>query len=138
MNTYSKSKWIKSLLVLSTLALVGMGSAKAYYGAFVSSTGYGSFGIYGLSWNWLTPGSAVNSAVAGARNSNGGYLNGYRYNWWANRGYEAGARGFNWNRTYVSFGWARGWSTRTSAVNFAYNQLGWNTNGLSYRSAYNY
>lgn len=140
MKSLDFKKWKKSLLALSAVALfsfVGTESAHARYGAFVSSTGAGSFGAYGLSWNWRTPRAAVNSAVSSARYYNGGYLNGYRFKWWGHRGFEAGARGFNWDGSYVSFGWARGWRTRRGAVNYAVGRLGWNTYDLGYVSGFN-
>lgn len=133
--TLSRSK--KLILAATALVLVAAGSAQARYGAFAYSTGSGSFGAWGLSWNWRTAGAAVNSAVATARYNNGGYLDGYRYAWWGHRGYEAGARGFNWDGSYVSVGWARGWRTRPAAINYAVSRLGYNTYSLGYTSGYN-
>ncbi len=127
----------RKLIVVLAAIVVLAGTAHARYGAFAFSTGNGSFGAYGLSWNWQTAGSAINSAVSTARYNNGGWLNGYRYAWWSHRGYEAGARGYNWDGSNVSFGWARGWRTRSSAINYAVNQLGYNTYSLGYVSGYN-
>jgi len=131
------SRPLKFLVVLSAISLFSVSGLLANYGAFVSSTGSGSFGAYGLSWNWRTANGAINSAVSSARYNNGGYLNGYRYNYWANRGFEAGARGFNYNTSYVSFGFAKGWNTRNSAINYAVSFLGYNTYSLGYVSGYN-
>ncbi len=128
----------KFLSVVAAVGLLTTGGLFANYGAFASSTGSGSFGIYGLSWNWRTVNGAVNAAVNSAYYANGGYLNGYRYVWWGHRGWEAGARGFNYYGNYVNFGWARGWRTRGSAINYAVGRLGYNRYGLSYRSGYNW
>ena len=131
------SRSLKFLVVLSAFSILSMSGLFAGYGAFVSSTGSGSFGAYGLSWNWRTPNGAVNSAASSARYYNGGYLNGYRYNYWATRGYEAGARGFNYDGSYVNFGYAKGWNTRNGAINYAVSFLGYNTYSLGYVSGYN-
>lgn len=131
------SRPLKWLLVASAFFLLTAGGAHARYGAFAYSTGSGSYGAYGLSWNWRTAKAAVNSAVSTARYYNGGYLNGYRYAWWGHAGYEAGARGFNWDGSYVNFGWARGWRTRSGAINYAIGRLGYNTYSLGYASGFN-
>ncbi len=128
---------LKLLLMVSAVCLLSASGAFARYGAFAYSTGNGSFGAYGLSWNWRTANAAVRSAAKTARYYNGGYLNGYRYAWWGHRGYEAGARGYDYYGDYVRFGWARGWRTRRSAVNYAVNRLGYHTYDLGYASGFN-
>ena len=128
---------LKFLVVLATVSLLAVGGLFARYVAFVYWTGGESFGAYGLSWNCRTANAAVNSAVSTATYYNGGPLNGYRFAWWRHRGYEAGARGFNYDASYVKFGWARGWSTRNGAINYAVGRLGYNTYSLGYASGYN-
>lgn len=127
----------KVVAVVAAVLLITAGSVHARYGAFAYSTGSGSFGAWGLSWNWRTAGAAINSAVSTARYQNGGWLDGYRYAWWSHRGWEAGARGYDWSGSRVSVGWARGWRTRPAAVNYAVNRLGYNTYSLGYVSGYN-
>jgi len=132
------SRPLKFLAALSAITLFSASGLFANYGAFVSSTGAGSFGAFGLSWNWRSSNSAINAAVSSARYYNGGYLNGYRYNWWGQRGWEAGVRGYNYDGSYVNFGYARGWSTRNSAINYANGFLGYNTYWYGRMSGYNY
>lgn len=55
---------------------------------------------------------------------NGGYLNGYKTYWWNHTGYCAGTRGFNADETYLKVGYAYGWKTLNSAVNYAQSKLG--------------
>jgi hypothetical protein len=126
------------LAAAATLALLLVPKeSKADFGAFAYSNGPGSFGAYGLSWNWRTPNAAVNAAAASARRNNGGFLDGYRFAWWGNRGWSAGARGYDYYGDFVRFGWARGWRTRNGAANFAINRLGWETYGLGWVAAFN-
>lgn len=136
-NPLRSSRSLKILAVVSAISLLAGSALFARYGAFVYSTGSGSFGAYGLSWNWRTVNGAVNSAAATARYYNGGFLDGYNYAWWGHRGYEAGARGYNYDGSYVRFGWARGWRTRGGAVNYAINRLVYDTYSLGYASGFN-
>jgi hypothetical protein len=128
---------LKLLVVVSAVSLLTVSGLFANYGAFAYSTGSGSYGAYGLSWNWRTANGAIASAASTASYYNGGYLNGYQYAWWGHTGFEAGARGFNWDGSYVNFGWARGWRTRNGAVNYAIGRLGYNNYSLGYASGYN-
>ena len=128
---------LKFLVVASAVCVLTVSGLFANYGAFVYSTDSGSYGAYGLSWNWRTANGAINSAASTARYYNGGYLGGYNYAWWGHNGYEAGARGFNWDASYVAFGWARGWRTRNGAVNYAISRLGYNNSSHGYASGFN-
>jgi hypothetical protein len=61
------SRPLKFLVALSAVTLLSVSGAFANYGAFVSSTGAGSFGAFGLSWNWRTNNGAINAAVMAAQ-----------------------------------------------------------------------
>ncbi len=136
-NLLRPSSGRRLLVCAVALALLTTSGLFARYGAFVYSTGQGSFGAWGLSWNWRTKNAAVRSAVNTATYYNGSYLDGYRFAWWNHRGYEAGARGYDYYGDYVRFGWSRGWRSRGAAVNYAVNRLGYNTYDLGYASGYN-
>ena len=131
------SKIAKLAALITMVCLFSTTEASAKYGAFAYSTGSGSFGAFGLAYNYSTSSSAASAAVSYARSANGGYLNGYKYVWWSNRGYCAGARGYNYDGSRVSVGYAYGWSSANSAVNYAYGKLGSNTYSLGYYYGYN-
>lgn len=97
--------------------------ADAKYGAFAYSTGSGSFGAFGMTWNYRTSSAAWSAAVATAKSRNGGYLNGVRGGWWSHRGWAAGARGWTSNKRGVKFAWNYGWKTASAAVNSAVNRV---------------
>jgi hypothetical protein len=114
----------KLLLTVLTCLLVFTSNASARrYGAIAYSSGEGSFGVTGLAWNWGTSSAAVSRAIGKARDINGGYLNGYRSYWWNHRGYNAAARGYSEDGSYVKFGWSYGWRTSSGAVNAALNKV---------------
>lgn len=116
-----KTKLVLTLLLSFTILVSDAG---AHYGAIVYSTGEGSFGSTGLASNWGTRSGAINAAIRLARDASpDGYLDGYRSYWWNFRGYNAAARGFNEDATFVKFGWSYGWRTANGSINAAMNKV---------------
>ncbi len=100
--------------------LLASGAEAAKYGAFV----YANNGI-GISGGWGTRTGALNAAKASARNAAAGPLLPSSSRTWSRRGYSAAGRGeqFGIPISYISFAYAYGWGSSSSAYNAVRNKL---------------